>query len=134
MKSELDSVLYEKLEILENKRKNLYKSLENLSIEQLNYNPKPEKWSILQIIFHLVKTEQVVLISFQNGLKKGSNAKIAGLNSKFRSLLLNLALKSTIRFKAPKLLQKVPETYDFDELSNKWIKIRKNLDNCFRNI
>ncbi len=133
LKRQTNFHLIEKFEELESKRIALIKKLENYSLKQLNSHRIQNKWSIIQIIFHLIKTEHIVIISFKKAVKNNNYEKIAGLSAKIRSMLLNLALKTSIRFKAPKLMQNVPETYDFGELLRKWVMIRNELADFIKN-
>ncbi len=93
----------------------------------MNYRPAEDKWSITQIVFHLVKAEQLSLISINKEMKNENQQK-AGLSALVRASLLKYSLKSRLKFKAPPILGKMPETYDLNELETKWITIRNKLN------
>lgn len=111
---------------LEKRRTELFGRLENLTEENLSYRIKADKWSITQIIFHLVKSEQLTLVAFNKNIADGGKLKKSGMMGKARHLGLSLALKSSLKFKAPEMLSNMPEKYDAKELDKKWGTIRKN--------
>lgn len=119
----------EKLEILENKKTDFLKCFELISDEKLNTQPAKDKWSLAQILYHVVKAEQGTVISFMNSIRKENNLNTVGAKAFFKSLLLNLALKSNFKFKAPPIAQKVPDNVNVKEVTNKWDEIRKDLKN-----
>jgi uncharacterized damage-inducible protein DinB len=113
--------------ILEDKRKKLYDLLEELDEEQLNFRPAEDKWSITQIIFHLVKAEQLTVISINKEMRNADNHK-AGISAFIRSSLLKYALMSSLKFKAPAIMGNIPKEYDINELKTKWVTVRNKLD------
>jgi len=120
-------VLQKQYLLLEDKRKKLYDLLEKLDEEQLSYRPAEDKWSITQIVFHLVKSEQLSVISINKEIRNADNRK-AGVSALVRSSLLKYALMSPLKFKAPAILGNVPAEYDIEELKTKWITIRNKLN------
>ena len=119
--------LQDTFNLLEQERKDLFAKLEMLDGDVLNYKPAADKWSITQIVFHLVKTEKLVVISMNRELKNINTAKKMGIKQALNSLLLNTALKTNLKFKAPEIVRKVPVEYDINELITKWITVRNNL-------
>lgn len=112
--------------ILEENRMELYDLLEKLDEKQLNYRPVEDKWSIVQIVFHLVKAEQLSLISINKEIKNPGSSN-AGLSAFFRSSLLKYSLMSPLKFKAPAILGNMPKEYDINELKTKWLVVRDKL-------
>lgn len=111
---------------LEDKRKNLYDLLETLDEKQLNFRPAEDKWSITQIVFHLVKAEQLSVISINKEIRN-TNSGRAGVSAFVRSSLLKFALISPLKFKAPPIMGNVPKEYDINELKTKWLTVRNKL-------
>ena len=111
---------------LEEDRTGLFAMLAGLPEERINFKPAEDKWSIVQIVFHLVKAERVSVITISKELKSGNNAK-TGEDAAHRSKGLIDAMKSDAKIKAPDILAKVPDTYDIEELRNKWEIIRTQL-------
>ncbi len=123
----MNLTLQKKYNLLESKTQELIDSLNNIPLETLNYRPGQDKWSIIQIIFHLVKTERITEVAISNSVKHSENLREAGFKESISSTILNLALKSPLKIKAPALLIKIPETYDLNELIKKWKTVRENL-------
>ncbi len=126
-------VIHKKYLILEENRKKLYALLESLDSTRLNYRPAEDKWSITQIIFHLVKAEQLSVISINKESRKSDTRK-AGMSSHFRALLLNSSLMTPLKFKAPSILGNMPKEYDINELLTKWLTVRNKLYNALGDI
>jgi DNA gyrase/topoisomerase IV subunit A len=119
--------LHHKFILLEEERTELFTKLEKLDGRILNYKPAADKWSIVQIVFHLVKTEKLVVISINRELKNIDTSKKLGMKERLSALLLNTALKTNFKFKAPEIVRNVPVEYDINELITKWITVRNNL-------
>jgi uncharacterized damage-inducible protein DinB len=130
----LNDRLLVKFRELEKLREKFLSIIDSVDDKTLLLKPAAGKWSILQIVFHLVKVERLSIISIQNNLKKSSHIGKTGMVAKLRAGLLILAMKSAFKFKAPELLRKVPETYDFNELKDKWIKARSDMKKILENI
>jgi len=118
--------LYIKFEELEKSRVALFKQLDGLNDKEINFKNDPAKWSVVQIIFHLVKSEQLTVIAFNRNLEKTQKLKNSGIMGFFRHISLSIALKSSLKFKAPRMLSNMPDKYDIQELKNKWDTIRNN--------
>jgi hypothetical protein len=126
--------LQNKYLILEQNRERLYDQIEKLDVKQLNYRPLEGKWSIIQIIFHIIKAEQITVISINKEIRNTANKTKFGLYSLIRSFLLRYALRSPLKFKAPPLLRNIPSDYDIHELKTKWITVRSKLHNALGEI
>ena len=127
IKKKMIETIQKKYLILEANRNELFNLLEKLDEKQLNYRPAEDKWSITQIVFHLVKAEQLSVISINKEMKKTTQQK-AGISALVRASLLKYSLKSSLKFKAPPILGKMPESYDINELKTKWVTIRNKLN------
>lgn len=111
---------------LEKRRAGLSGQLEILAEDKLGYRVKPDKWSINQIVFHLIKSEQLTLVSFNKNMTDEEKLKKSGIMGKTMHLGLSLALKSSFKFKAPEMLSGTQERHDIKGLMKKWDTIRKN--------
>jgi len=119
-------ILLDKYLILEDKRKKLYDLLETLDEKQLNYRPAEDKWSITQIVFHVVKAEQLSVISINKEMRNADSIK-AGVSAFVRSSIMKYALMSPLKFKAPAIMGNIPKEYDINELKTKWLTVRNKL-------
>lgn len=115
-----------KFDAIEKSRRDLYGRLDHLNENEIIFKLAPNKWSITQIIFHLVKSEQLTFIGFSRNVEKRENLKNSGIAGYARYIALSIALKSHFKFKAPALVSNMPEKYDIQELKNKWNTIRSN--------
>lgn len=101
--------------------------LETMPESQLKYQPAPDKWSILQVTEHLLGAEESSLYY----LKKKNYTPLATrsiLPAPIRSILLNIALRSPLKFKAPKVEALVPyNTTPPAEVLQRWKEVRKQL-------
>lgn len=118
-----------KFEKLELTRINLTSLFNSIDKQGLTFKSNPEKWSIIQICFHVIKSEQLAIIVLNKNLKLKDNLKKRGFLGIIRDHSLSFALKAKIKFKAPAIVANPPETYDFQELMKKWETIRISLKN-----
>ncbi len=113
---------------LEESRNRLLDELEGLDEELLNMTPAEGKWSINQIIAHLVQVEQVTNSYIQRKVQKQETLGYASIRHAFRSLLLKLALNSGMKFKAPEMVASVPEQSTLPDLRTQWDNCRFRLE------
>ncbi|MFZ4543156.1 MAG: DinB family protein [Saprospiraceae bacterium] len=107
----------------------IFKFLDQFPNEELNKKPSPDAWSVNQIIFHLILSEQSSIGYVKRRLSnsKGKISK-AGAASRLRALLLTTSMKQPIKLKAPEIDSVgIPEKSNFYYLKNKWFAQRKAL-------
>lgn len=112
---------------VEQEKEQLFEKLNTVDTKKLNHKPNQDKWSIIQIIYHLYKSEQLSIIYIKRSVSKPDRVSRSGLLSKIRGLILVLALKTNYKFKAPQNVAKVPEFGDLETYSTKWSKVRIEL-------
>ena len=117
-----------KFDIMEKDREEIISLINKLDDQKLNFKPAPGKWSILQILFHIIKAEHLTIISLKNSIGNKKDLKKSSLGAAMRSSLLNISLRSSIKIKSPDILKKVPETYDIEQLKKKWTTLRSELN------
>jgi uncharacterized damage-inducible protein DinB len=84
---------------LEEERKNLFNELKNYSDELINKKPSPEKWSVAEVIAHLITAEEMSLKYLSKKIQDTSKEKPETLESKFRWLLVQIVFAFNIKFK-----------------------------------
>lgn len=89
------------LKNLDDKLVSLLHDLKNYSDAKLNEQPKDHAWSVLQIMQHLIKAEGGSIAYVQKKLSFEPSLETAGVKSSFNSVMLNLALSSPFKVKAP---------------------------------
>ena len=119
--------LKSKFEKLELSRINLTTLFNSIDEQALTFKSNPEKWSIVQICFHVIKSEQLTVLVLNKNLQLKDDLKKSGFLGIIRDHSLRFALKSKIKFRAPAIVANPPETYDFQELMKKWETIRISL-------
>lgn len=109
-------------------------AVSNISNEKANRKPNEDKWSINEIIFHISHAELAILNYIQKKANALGEVPKAGLKSRYRTFLLRLALKSSRKFKAPKVLDQPNGPYDKEDLINEWRKIRNSFESVLNQI
>ena len=119
---------------LEKSRNRLLDELEGLDDELLNLPPAAGKWSINQIIYHLIEVEKVTTGYVNNKLQKQENLGASSFSNSFKSMLLKLALRSGRKYKAPAVVANVPETGMLHKLRQQWDDTRFKLEDVLNEI
>ncbi len=121
----MTEVLQNKFDKIEEKRFNLFNEVNELKHSQLIIQPEKDKWSILQIIAHLTKAEMLILKSIDSATIDKDRLKKLGFESWISAKMLNLALKSKLKFKAPPQVRDIENDHTLKELRENWDKTRK---------
>lgn len=120
----MEKKLLRQFDALETQRQQLLQRVASLSDEQLNKIPAADKWSINQIIFHVILAEELSYKSIKAKVISSKDFQKASVMSFVRSTLLKLVLRSPRKFKAPLIVSKMPEKSDLLELVTKWEEVR----------
>ncbi|HWB63395.1 MAG TPA: DinB family protein [Chitinophagales bacterium] len=89
---------------IESSRKALFSYLAKYPDEVLNKQPAPGSWSAVQVIEHLLSSEEASLKYLQKKTLDTSKAQKAGLAGKWRLLKTKLVFAVPLKFKAPEAL------------------------------
>ena len=114
---------FEKMEVI---KAIFLRSLASLDLETLNRKPDPASWTILQIIFHLTKSEGGTLQYIRKKTQDPGALPRAGFVPWFRIAALVVGIRSPFKFKAPKGIADVPETGEFQAASLAWAEVRED--------
>jgi uncharacterized damage-inducible protein DinB len=114
---------------LEQQRVDLFNELDRVDQSLLNQQPAPNTWTAHQNLEHLLKAETTSLSYLQKKLSSGSGGiPKAGFKSWGRRFLLRLAFTlPMLKFQAPKYLEELPETSDFQDLKARFTQQRAAL-------
>ena len=112
---------------LESKRQILFKKLDLLDKDQLSFKPEAQKWSVLQVCYHLIRSEELSLIYLKKKIRYDTNIRRAGFFSFIRSSLLNLSLRIPFRLPAPKRVAEFPADLQWQQLKKQWEQIRAGI-------
>ncbi len=119
---------------LEKSRNRLLDELEGLDEDLLLMQPTDGKWSINQIIHHLIQVEKLTTGYIQNKLQKDTPLKSSAIPNKLKFILLKLALKSNKKFKAPSVVAEVSNSEQLADLRKQWDTIRFSLEDLLNDI
>lgn len=100
---------------------------DGLSTEQLQFNPEPNQWNLLQVMRHLVTAEKQSMILIQRKLSKHQNIPKTGTGAFFRHLILRIALILPLKFKAPKIADVSEDYPDFESMVLEWAEVRSDM-------
>tara|TARA_R100001143_G_C3358741_1_gene134195 strand:+ start:3040 stop:3615 length:576 start_codon:yes stop_codon:yes gene_type:complete len=109
---------------IEKQREEFISFYDSLNDEQRSFNPDNESWNLLQVMRHIVTAERLSLAYIQRKISSSNNIPKAGLDSWFRTLILQIAFYLPLKYKAPKIAQ-VDEAYpDFESMKTEWDQVR----------
>lgn len=119
---------------IEEQRKVLLVSLNNLSNEKLNAHAVG-KWSINQIIAHLITAENLSIQYLNKKILGINEVEDTGLTEELKMLLLVASQRMPLKFKAPKVVvDQTSKGTDFNKLVEEWNKTRSELKKILERI
>ena len=117
------------LNTLDEELKLLLRDLKRFSDSDLNWQPKEGKWSVLQVMQHLMRAELLSQQYVQKKLSFDPKLKRAGVLGALRIALIKAYMKSPIKVKAPVKVSEeyFPENAAFWDLVKQWNSQREEL-------
>jgi len=112
---------------LEEDRNELFLILEKVNKELLNNKPQKNKWSIIQVVHHLYKSEQLSIVYIKRKLRDKNKIKKSSLVSLGRGLILEWTLRFPTKLKAPTNVSDVPDFAELKLYDTKWNIMRSDL-------
>jgi hypothetical protein len=108
----------------------LFSELERYSHAVLNASPGPGKWSAMQVLQHLLRSETLSLGYLQKKWSYSPELKPASFRTRWREFILASYLGVPIKFKAPKGVNEehFPEESDFSATRKQWLETRKEME------
>jgi hypothetical protein len=103
--------------------------VKGLSVEKFNYSPSPKKWSISQILTHILVAEQLSVGYMKKKALGIEQLNDSGVAESFILELLKVSQRiPPLKFTAPKVvLSNTPPPLPIDELINRWQAHRLDL-------
>lgn len=124
----MNAKLLEKFEDAERKRNKMLDELKNYSDEILNTKPSPDSWSPIQVIHHLILSEQNTVGYLRKKSLGLAQARKTGLSAWIRINLTRLLLSMPfLKRQAPPMIAKVPDSAGFEESRELWQSTRDDL-------
>lgn len=94
--------------------------------EMLDSSPTPGRWSINQILSHLITSEQLTLIYLKKKSLGVDQLANSGLVEDVKMVLLKISQRLPLRFRAPDLVVKnTPAPAPLQELEVRWDVLRR---------
>lgn len=119
---------------LEQQKNNLLNELSSLSVEKLNSAPAG-KWSITQIVAHLITVERLSIQYMQKKIQGIEQAGDAGIVEELKLIVLIISQRLPLRFKAPKMVKEsTPTLSTLPELTAQWDSVRSDLKQLLEKI
>ena len=120
---------------LEQQKTELLQLLDNLSTEKYTLSPAPGKWSIAEILTHLLTAEQLTLGYMRKKNSVIKDLENSGWSSTLRLWVLKVSQRIPLKYKAPKIIvSKTPESPSLEEIKKQWALLRADLKNLLAGI
>ena len=125
-----------KLEDINQDLENLFSKLEDYSDDKLNKAPKEGKWSVSQIMNHLILAETLSLKYCHKKLSFNPELKKSGWKTRIGYLRLYLILSVPIKVKAPQNVSgdALPDFEEIQKTISKWRAQRKLLEKFIQEV
>ncbi len=114
---------------IEEDRKQLFTLLKNYSNEVILKKPAADKWSVAEVIGHLMVAENASLKYLQKKTQDMSKEPNAGFTGWRRLAFVKLVFVLPIKFKAPEITAPPKETKSLEALEHEWTELRKDIYN-----
>jgi hypothetical protein len=112
---------------LEIQRNQILDNLKSVSPEQFN-NSKNGKWSISQILGHLVTSEELSLNYMTKKINAINEVNTTGIWGEIKLIVFIVSQRLPLKYKAPKILSENPKAYsDVTALEEGWNNSRQEL-------
>lgn len=125
----IDPRLEKQIKRLDDKLIQLLKTLKVYSEDQLNRKPAEDKWSVIQIMHHLMLSEAGSMNYVKKKISFNPELKDAGVKAALRELALGTYLGSPLKRKAPDFISgdKLPAHASFWKTAQDWKNQRSEL-------
>ncbi len=123
----MKSSLQAKVDHFEQQRRAFLQRMEQFSPAQIEFRPHPDHWSILQVIEHLVLSEEG---TFRIVEKQLAHPKLPqnGLRLwPLRAAVMKSVLRMPLRFKIPTEQVRPQATQSYEELIRRWDAVREHI-------
>lgn len=111
---------------IEVQRRKTLDSVRHLTPEQFNRSPEPGKWSVAQIMSHLIGGEKLSLLYLQKKIQGVEQAEDTGLWEEVKITLLKISQRLPgLKFKAPRrIVENTVQYPDVSTIEREWDMVR----------
>lgn len=107
--------------IIEKDRIELCDALSTITQEQFTQRPTPEKWSISEIVSHLMTADRLSLDYMKKKSQAAESLSDVGWFEEIKMLAFIASQRVPIKYKAPKgVVQNTPRSIDLSTISKDW--------------
>lgn len=115
---------------LEKQREELQARINHLPEERFNKSMERGKWSIAQILTHLVTSERLSLGYMKKKIQGAEQAGNSGIWEEIKLVILIISQRLPLKFRAPKVVtENTPHALSKQELFSLWENSRSELKN-----
>lgn len=121
---------------LEQQRLDILSRVKAMTAEKFNHSPAPGKWSVSQVLTHILVAEQLSLQYMKKKALGIDQLKNAGVDASIRLLILIVSQRiPAIKYKAPTVVvNQTPPALPLAELMARWEAHRVDLKNFVEGI
>jgi len=125
----MHSTLQSIFDTLETQRGTLLNQVEKISEDQFLKSPAPGKWSISQILTHLITSEQLSIAYMKKKSLGIGELDDSGLIESLKMVVLKISQRiPSVKFKAPAVvLEKTPPPLTHQQVIQQWYATRQDL-------
>jgi uncharacterized damage-inducible protein DinB len=124
----MENLLEQHYQELQVQTRLLLKEVSALSTTTYHHQPANNKWSISQILTHVMVAEKLSLAYMKKKSLGMNELDDAGLYENLKLFLLKISQRLPFRFKAPKaVLEKTPAPLSFGDLVRQWESLRSEM-------
>ncbi|MBI1768538.1 MAG: DinB family protein [Bacteroidetes bacterium] len=130
----MNSRLQSLFDSIETQRHLLLSALKDLPFEKLNQH-LPNKWSINQIVAHLISAEQLSVRYISKKILGIHQTNDTGLYEELKMILLQISQRIPLKYRAPKkVVENTLNEQDIHKLIGQWDLVRNDLKNILEKI
>ena len=131
----MNPVLQKWYGILAHDRKELCNSLEGISQSQFTTRPPSGKWSISEIVSHLITADRLSLDYMKKKSQGAETLHDAGWFEEVKMMFFILSQRAPIKYNAPRgLVEKMPGEINLSNLKNEWNTLLLDYQNFLEKI
>ncbi|MFK7932095.1 MAG: DinB family protein [Saprospiraceae bacterium] len=131
----MNRTIEKRLDRMDTNLRLLFKDLETYTEDKLNEQPEADKWSVFQVLHHMIKVERGSMGYVNKKLSYNPELKKAGFATSFRSMAAGAFTAIPIKIKAPAVVAaNLPTDSSFWEVVKLYKETRGELRTFFANI
>lgn len=124
----MNPTLQQHFEELQNETKSLLKMVSGLSSASYHQQPGNDKWSVSQILTHILTAEKLSLSYLKKKSLGFPTLTNTGVMEEIKFFLLVISQRVPLRYKAPRIVvEHTPDALSYGELVRQWELVRAEM-------